>query len=125
METEKVKYTEFVSSGNPGGITPYATSTVQPVNEIANVFGDKSGEAVSSLEEQIAALEFEKWFAQESSKVKKKLKNDNNGSSDLSAVYANVNSMPTLLNNSSSNHSKKKVRGNFKKKDSKSLSELF
>lgn len=125
VETEKVKYTEFVSSGNPGGITPYATSTVQPVNEIANVFGDKSGEAVSSLEEQIAALEFEKWFAQESSKVKKKLKNDNNGSSDLSAVYANVNSMPTLLNNSSSNHSKKKVRGNFKKKDSKSLSELF
>ncbi|GMM56962.1 hypothetical protein DAKH74_035780 [Maudiozyma humilis] len=124
-DTDKVKYTEFVSSGNPGGITPYATSTVQPVNEIANVFGDKSGEAVSSLEEQIAALEFEKWFAQESSKVKKKMKSGGNGNTDLSAIYTNVNSMPVLLNDTDVTHSKKKVRGNFKKKESKSLSDLF
>lgn len=124
-ESRKTKYTEFVSSGNPGGIVPYITSTKTEINEISSVFGDKSGQAVSSLEEQITALEFEKWFAKESQMVQKKLKKKDKIGSGIEALYTSIENIPTLTGSSDTPRTKKKVRGNFKKKGVRALSEII
>ncbi|SMN22071.1 similar to Kazachstania africana KAFR_0B03500 hypothetical protein [Maudiozyma saulgeensis] len=124
-EEAKTMYSEFVSTGTGGGIKPYMVSTKQQVNEISSVFGDKSGEVVSSLEEQIAALEFEKWFAQESAKVQKTLKRKVSAGSDIKILYRDTENMPTLNGTSTGSTSKRKVRGNFRKKDRKSLAEIL
>ncbi|KAG0656422.1 hypothetical protein C6P45_002715 [Maudiozyma exigua] len=119
------KYTEFVSTGNSGGLTPYVISETQHVNEISNVFGDKTGKTVSSLEEQVAALEFEKWFAEESAKVQKKLKKKRPTGTDIKILYTDTKDMPTLNANSNKPAAKRKMRGNFKKKDGRSLAEIL
>jgi len=124
-EHEKTLYAEFVSTGNGGGIKPYMVSTKQQANEISSVFGDKSGEVVSSLEEQIAALEFEKWFAQESAKVQKTLKRKDSAGSDIKILYRDTENMPTLNGNPNGTSSKRKIRGNFRKRDGKSLAEIL
>ena len=119
------KYAEFISTGTSGGLTPYVISEAQQINEISTVFGDKTGEAVSSLEEQVAALEFEKWFAEESAKIQKTLKKKSSTGADIKMLYTDTANMPTLNGNSVKTTAKRKVRGNFKKKDGRSLAEIL
>lgn len=119
------KYAEFISTGNSGGLTPYVMSDTQQVNEISTVFGDKTGETVSSLEEQVAALEFEKWFAEESAKIQKTLKKKSSTGKDIKMLYTDTTNMPTLNGNSAKVTTKRKVRGNFKKKEGRSLAEIL
>ncbi|CCK72152.1 uncharacterized protein KNAG_0J00690 [Huiozyma naganishii CBS 8797] len=111
-EGSSVKITEFVSSGNPGGIKPYMTSTKSEINEIAATFSDPTAEHRTSVEEQIAALEFEKWFAKESAKVQINLKKDAN---NLQAVYASTDNFPEFFGGQEGKP-KKKVKAKFPSK---------
>lgn len=123
-----VKFTEFVSTGNPGGIMPYMTSTKVQVNQITATFGNAQQglpPPVSSLEEKVAAMEFEKWFAKESSKVQKKIKKNAN---NLNAVYSGSQEIPDFVignDNNKNRRTKKKIRGNFSSKHKTQLSDAL
>lgn len=123
-----VKYTEFVSTGNPGGIRPYMTSNKVEVNQIAATFGNTQQgipPPVSSIEEKMAAMEFEKWFAKESSKVQKKIKK--NGS-NLNAVYSSAQQIPDFVignENNDNKSTKKKIRAKFPSKHKTQLTDTL
>ncbi|CCF56647.1 hypothetical protein KAFR_0B03500 [Kazachstania africana CBS 2517] len=112
-----VNYTEFVSTGNPGGIRPYITASKGEENEIANVFGNSNPSAVSTLEERLAAQEFEKWFAQESAKVQKKLKKKRgNAKDEMQLVYSSSSNMPEMVDKTAERKPRRKLKGKFPSK---------
>lgn len=110
VKTESHNYTEFVSSGNPGGILPYITPNKIEVNEITAAFSNPNSNIVTSAEEKLAAIEFEKWFAKESAKVQKNLKKNKN---NIEAIYGNYDTIPDFFSTKDSNKTKKKMKGRF------------
>ena len=109
-KTESLNYTEFVSTGNPGGILPYITSNKIEVNEITAAFSNPNSNIVTSAEERLAAMEFEKWFAKESAKVQKSLKKNKN---NMEAIYGNYDTIPDFFSIKDNNKTKKKIKGKF------------
>lgn len=75
-------------------------------------------EMKSTLEEQLAAQEFEKWFELESSKVQKQLKMDNKDSRDsINALYRADDNLPEFIRNqSSSKKNSRKLKLKFQSK---------
>lgn len=111
--------TEFVSHGNLSGITPYlykvsmaqsATSTSKPVRNAA--LPEAPPKPKLSLEERVAAQEFEKWFAEESAKVQTQLKNDKRKARDeMQLMYNAANNLPdSIIGSSEFQTSSKKGR---------------
>ncbi|CAL9736082.1 hypothetical protein MOSE0_J01464 [Monosporozyma servazzii] len=118
-ETTSHSYTEFVSTGNPGGIRPYVTSNKVEANEISAVFANPNSTEKTSAEEKLAAMEFEKWFAEESAKVQKQLKNDRN-KNNIEAVFGSSQTLPDFLAPQDNTHkSKKKIKAKFSGKNKK------
>ena len=115
-KTESHSYTEFVSTGNPGGILPYITPNKVEANEITAAFSNPNSNIVTSAEERLAAIEFEKWFAKESAKVQKSLKKNKN---NLEAVYGNYDTIPDFFSTKDSNKTKRKIKGKFMGKSKK------
>lgn len=121
--------TEFVSHGNLGGITPYvhrvsmAKSTISASKAVPN---DPQPDVKPklSLEERVAQEEFEKWFAQESAKVQKKLKNDKHKARDeMRVMYNAADNLPDFVTGGDEQSSKRgkrlklKFSGKHKNKD--------
>lgn len=120
IETQSHSYTEFVSTGNPGGIRPYVTSNKVEVNEISAAFANPNSTEKTSAEEKLAAMEFEKWFAEESAKVQKKLKKTKN-KNNVEAVFGSSQTIPDFLAPQDKTHkTKKKIKAKFSGKNKKS-----
>lgn len=90
--------TEFVSHGNLGGIYPYVHKTAMATTSVEATPTQSSGPKLS-LEERVAAQEFEKWFAKESAKVQKKLNGNNNHNirEELKVMYNAAQTLPEFI----------------------------
>lgn len=107
--------TEFVSHGNLGGIYPYVHKTAMATTSIETA-PTQSSEPKLSLEERVAAQEFEKWFAKESAKVQKKLNgtNNNNIREELKVMYNAAQTLPEFITNEGTANKKNNKKLNLK-----------
>lgn len=127
--------TEFVSHGNLGGISPYLQRTAMKQasatreassSSVKNGFNDLSASASASastgptmtLEEKLAAQQFERWFAEQSQSVQKQLnkKKNRNLSRELDVVYNAAETLPDFVQGSENKakNGKKKLKLKFK-----------
>lgn len=101
--------TEFVSHGNMGGISPYLQKTAIAQASLAKA---PLASPKLTLEERVAAQEFEKWFAEQSENVQKQLSKKKNKSlaRELDVVYNAAQSLPDFLAHSGEKPKKHKKR---------------
>lgn len=127
--------TEFVSHGNLGGISPYLQRTAlkqasatregssSSVKDGFNDFSVSPSASASTgpsmtLEEKLAAQQFEKWFTEQSQSVQKQLNKKKNRSlsRELDVVYNAAETLPDFVQGSENKakKGKKKLKLKFK-----------
>lgn len=114
--------TEFISHGNLGGISPYLQKTaMKQVSNNANIPQEPISAPpgpTMTLEEKLAAHQFEKWFAEQSQTVQKQLnkKKNKNLAKELDVVYNAAETLPDFIQGSENEtkKGKKKLKLKFK-----------
>ncbi|GAV55211.1 hypothetical protein ZYGR_0AS05350 [Zygosaccharomyces rouxii] len=123
--------TEFVSHGNLGGISPYlqktamkqasavvesSSSSLKDGPSVSSASSPASAGPAMTLEEKLAAQQFEKWFTEQSKNVQKQLhkKKNKNLARELDVVYNAAETLPDFVQGSEDKTKKGKKKLNLK-----------